>query len=360
MEISLKASSLRSRAYDYLRVGRYSLALPLFNDVAGERVKLSRNYDRGDTEQNFGFAEAAVGEDYGRAERLLKRAIEYDTVFSFGEGNRFVAWSYLGLGFVDAAQASYDEADQNYSHFIKCINKVDTLRVGKIHLKAHGHLGLASVALARGRLGDAERELKIPLLVLKEKQADEKHPVLAAHTRIVLGQLRDLQGRPDEAERDFRRALAVARTLGPEHPMAAFCLDGLGELDLKAGKPDDAERLFKEALALREKTLGKEHRDLAYSLDGLGRVAAAHGDWAAAEPLHGRALAILEKCLGVEHPDISAVASHRTAALRRLGRDIEARALDRRIRPRADAGFPGRLLAIPDDLFCRSCEQRDK
>ncbi|HWE37733.1 MAG TPA: tetratricopeptide repeat protein [Isosphaeraceae bacterium] len=358
------------KGHVFLRRGRYALSIPEFEAAHAEGLKMAFPESletmkvntaptdggglRGTTEKLLGVALAAVA-DYARAEKYLHAALTTDEKYFSGEINWCEGYEHFGLAFVHAARGRYDDAEREYSRFIQILKSDKSIKAGKLHITAHGYLGLASLALARGRLGDAERQMKIPLLVLKEKGIGEKHPVLAAHARIVLGQLRDREGRPDEAEREYRHALTICRTLGPDHPMAAFGLDGLGELEVEVGKLDDAEKHFREALVLREKMLGKDHRELGYSLDGLGRVAAARGDWAAAEPLLGRALAILEKGLGIDHPDVAVVALHRSRALSRLGRDAEATALDRRIPPHPGLSSQGRFLAVPDGLFCDYC-----
>jgi tetratricopeptide (TPR) repeat protein len=366
------SNELGDKGWEFLKRGRYALAIPSLEASHAERLKVAFPESaatlkvntaptdggglRAVTERQLGIAYAAAA-DYERAAKCLGDALRTNEAF-FGKYKNscyYVGFNHLDIAFVLAARGRYDDAEREYARSIQII-KNDKSRIrGRVDMTAHGYLGLASLALARSRTGDAEREMKLPLLVLKNKQTETKHPVLAAHARLVLGQLRDREGRPDEAEREYRRALTIGRTLGPDHPMAAFALDGLGELALQAGKLDDAEAHFKEALALRETMLGKDHRELAYSLDGLGRVAAARGDWAAAEPRYARALAILEKCLGIDHPDVAVLALHRSLALRNLDRGAEATALDRRIPSHPGLSSQGRFLAVPDDLFCRYC-----
>lgn len=353
-----------------LRRGHYARALPLLEAAHAEGLKfpfpesletLQVNRAptdgggmRGITERRLGIAHAAAA-DYAQAEKYLRAALDTEVMYFRDDNNIIIARNHFDLAFALAARGRYDEAEEEYSRFIQIITRDRLLKAGKLPNKAHGYLGLASLALARGRLGDAEREMKLPLLLLKEKRVDAKHPAFAAHARLILGQLRDREGRPDEAAEEYRHALTIARTLGPNHPTAAFALDGLAELDLQAGRLDAAEAGFREALALREPALGAEHRELAYSLDGLARVAMARGRGKDAEPPSGRALAILERCLGIEHPDVAVVAQHRATTLRDLGRDADAAALGRRIPSHPGLSSQGRFLAVPDGLFCEYC-----
>ena len=57
--------------------------------------------------------------------------------------------------------------------------------------------------------------------------------------------------------------------LGPMHPDTATSLNNLAVLYNSQGKYDDAEPLFKRALAVREEVLGPMHPDTATSLNNL-------------------------------------------------------------------------------------------
>ena len=160
-----------------------------------------------------------------------------------------------------------------------------------------------------------------------------------------LADLYDSQGKYDDAEPLYKRALAVKEeVLGPMHPDTATSLNNLADLYESQGKYDDAEPLYKRALAVREEVLGPMHPDTATSLNNLadlyttrantmtrsrstnghwrlggsiGTHASCHGDVAEqpgaslhnqgkyddAEPLYKRALAVREEVLGPMHPD---------------------------------------------------------
>lgn len=72
-------------------------------------------------------------------------------------------------------------------------------------------------------------------------------------------------------------------------------LYGLGEIRLAQGKHDEAEALFNRALAIRERTLGVERPDVARVLDGLARLYEQTGRKAEAEQIRARLKAIREK-----------------------------------------------------------------
>ncbi len=99
-----------------------------------------------------------------------------------------------------------------------------------------------------------------------------------------------------------------------KHPLAAYCLDGLGGNRPRSGPADQSEEHFHESLTVRQAPWARVIAEVAYSLDGLARVAAARGEREEAESLLKEASSILSRELGSAHPDLLAVAGH----LRRL------------------------------------------
>ena len=167
-----------------------------------------------------------------------------------------------------------------------------------------------------------------------------------AQSLNTLACLLDAQGRLDEAEPLYKRALAIEeRVRGPEHPNVAALLDNLATLhhardefaqaeayyrrapghtrvDQERAQPGAtlfnlavlyfdqgayraAEPLFLRTLALREKVLGRDHPEVAATLSGLATLYIKLDQDAKAEPLCRRALAILEPALGGDHPEVA-------------------------------------------------------
>ena len=85
----------------------------------------------------------------------------------------------------------------------------------------------------------------------------------------------------------------MKRPLEPEHPdiLIVGASTPCGKLYRSQGKGEEAESLFKRALVIREQALGTEHPDVAWSLNNLGEFYRTHGRYAEAEPLFERALA---------------------------------------------------------------------
>jgi tetratricopeptide (TPR) repeat protein len=64
----------------------------------------------------------------------------------------------------------------------------------------------------------------------------------------------------------------------------------------------EARKLYTRALRIDEKTLGPDHPDVADCLNALGYLLKIEGNYSEAEPILRRALAIDQKKLGPDHP----------------------------------------------------------
>ncbi|NJN21882.1 MAG: tetratricopeptide repeat protein [Leptolyngbya sp. RL_3_1] len=69
------------------------------------------------------------------------------------------------------------------------------------------------------------------------------------------------------------------------------------------GRPDEAEPLFQKALILHQKLFGYEHPDVALSLNNLAGVYTSQGRYNEAESLYLKTIAIAHVTLGMEHPN---------------------------------------------------------
>lgn len=315
---SLKTPYIRDLlTYSFVRYHNINLFLSNgFKLYDGAALAVLGRYD----EAGRRFAEMAT-----YAERV------YPNTYSTFAGN-----AYQGLAFVSAARGRYDEAADAYRLALAHVEKNEP-QVGHPPPTSVALIlaALADVEVARGRLDAAEPCIRQAAAVQQAQETLRMGPAPPDRATVltVLAHLRFHQGRYSEAYDHDSDALAILREIRKDHPLAGFCLDGMGEVELVRNHLDLAEEHFREARKVREAALGKEHRDVASSLDGLGRVAAARGDRKAAESFFHRASMILDDALGARHPDTEAVAAHARALGRRSGGDAA--------RPAA------RFLAIP-------------
>ena len=137
-------------------------------------------------------------------------------------------------------------------------------------------------------------------------------------------------GHLEKAARLFTAALEEAEQFGSRDPRLARSLVDLARVYDAQGQTTDADRLYKRALAIAEKDAGKGDPELAAIIESLADRALAQGKPADAERLYKRALAIWEKALGKSHPMLVTIMEHYAAVLRDSGRTAEAVKLEKR------------------------------
>ena len=114
----------------------------------------------------------------------------------------------------------------------------------------------------------------------------------------------------------FERAVAAAqRSLGEDQTAVADLTNNLALVLVEVGRLDEAEAHARRALAIRRR-VGVEHPGMAASLSAIGQVEAARGRTEAANAALDEALAIYRRTRGPVHPDV--LATLRTAAAERV------------------------------------------
>jgi tetratricopeptide (TPR) repeat protein/predicted Ser/Thr protein kinase len=186
-------------------------------------------------------------------------------------------------------------------------------RLGPGHDLLRGWLrqGEGNLALARN---DFERALALHRegLVLKEKVLPSDHPDIARSLASVAEDLHRL-GKDAEALDDMRRARAIdERAYGPTSESRLQYLSNEGDYLVALGRPKEAVPVYEDALGRAEKT-GPESPILAYPLAGLGRAWLALGRPDEARPLLEHALRVRTR-----GPDDVDVAETRFALARAL------------------------------------------
>src|SRR5262249_17876569 len=106
-----------------------------------------------------------------------------------------------------------------------------------------------------------------------------------------------------EAEKQFRAAFDMVRTLGRGEPRVASSCDDLAYLYFKQGRAADAEPLAKSAIAAWEAIQPPASTRLAWSLGNLAGIYAAQSKYTEAEPVAERALALTEQRKGDDDVD---------------------------------------------------------
>ncbi len=177
------------------------------------------------------------------------------------------------------------------------------------------------------RYGDAER-----LLIAAVRRAERQTHRLG-ELAIVLGRLADLyrtQGRYEEAERTYRRAIGICEAQAPA--TLARMLNGLALVYRAQGLYADAEPLSRRAVETAEREHGVDHAITAAAVRNLMTIYLAQRRYHEAGPLFRRVVALKERALGPRHPALAGSMSAFAAFLRQTRADDEAALWEERVR----------------------------
>jgi tetratricopeptide (TPR) repeat protein len=195
--------------------------------------------------------------DTGHAEELFRRALELREGV-LGAEHPTVVSSINNLAALYVARGALDEAEPLLQRAMTATTK--RLEAAQADLSVNIN-NMVRLYYKRGEYTRAE-PLLLQLLASKRPLGAE-HPDIAA-VLVSLAKLRQSMGRPDAAERVWRRVLAVRdRTLPPTDPGILAVLDGLAEACAAQGKAEDEYVVRERALRAREQVLGGDHPALA-------------------------------------------------------------------------------------------------
>jgi serine/threonine protein kinase/tetratricopeptide (TPR) repeat protein len=226
-----------------------------------------------------------------------------------------VGTAYAALGLYDEARTQLDEA-----------LAVRTRTEGPTSLPvAETELALAKVTASHGDLAAAEGHYA-RALAIRESLLGRNHP-LVARVAHGLGALRLHQGRPDEAEVEYGRALRIEERSTTDSAEMAGDLMGLGVSAWQRKRYAQAETLMKRSIAVQEQHLGPDHLEVAKLLNNLATLYWSTERYADALPIHERVRTTFERTLDPSHPDVAAAYNNLGEDYWKLGRLDEAESL---------------------------------
>ncbi len=138
-----------------------------------------------------------------------------------------------------------------------------------------------------GKLSMA-REYAVRSLAVYEMR-DEQRLVGLTHQR--LGKALERQSNLDDAEQEYRKAIAIERELNDE-VAASICHTCLAELLLKRGQMEQAEQEAQEALSFARSS--KDPQTQGQALIALAQIRHQSGDFASADEYFSQALELLD------------------------------------------------------------------
>jgi tetratricopeptide (TPR) repeat protein len=259
---------------------------------------------------------AFVAGDYDRARALVGEAIA--SAEAIGLSAR-VGNDYNTRGAIELRAGNYDAARTAFE------------RAGELLAASFGtqhpeygrvQVNLSLVFERLGRLDEAIARLVVGRDVLAADLGAEDPQVAQANHNLAA--FLELAGRPDEAEPVAAAALStLIAKLGADDPRVAAVWTTLGRAQLGRGELGAAAVSLDRAIAVRSAALGPNHPDLALPLQSRARLRVREGRPAVALEDIEHAFALVAAA-EFDASDRAEMALVRTAALRQLGRGIEA------------------------------------
>ncbi len=255
-------------------------------------------------------------EDYRRSVRLTRE--------SYGPESAVVAWPLNGLATLHENVGEYVEARRLYE---RALAIADSTLEPKNPFIASCLNNLAYVLVKLGDYDEARSTLVRALALARAAQEPDRARIAAILS--VLAGVQSRQGNISEALSLHDEALALRESfLGPDHPFLATNLQGRGFCLLCEGKPGEAEADFRRALHILEAPVtGSSFDDLAVAAKGLGDALSAQGHLDEAAEAYAKALDTAQSKLGGNHPRVAEVCSAISALDRTRGNREEALAM---------------------------------
>jgi esterase/lipase superfamily enzyme len=206
------------------------------------------------------------------------------------------------------------------------VNEINGLSQRAKELAQAGNLSEA-IPLAEQAVGMARTQL------------EAKSPLLAVCLNRLAGLYRDA-GRYDEAERNYKEAIEIRRSVDPDQYPDS--LNDLGLLYWDISRYGEAEQLFKQVVGLYREKLGPNHEYVATAATNLGLLYRDMGRYEDAENVMLQGKTIREKLTtSTRDEDIANSDSNLAGLYRDMGRPAEAEPLARK------------ALALREKLFGR-------
>ncbi|HEY3135428.1 MAG TPA: tetratricopeptide repeat protein [Blastocatellia bacterium] len=285
------ADRLGNLAECYDRQGGYEKAEPLYKRVVEIRTSNLDVNPRAAIESlsNLAFLYFERGK-YAEAERRFNEALDVWNNSKKPQPSDAVPM-YDGLAAIYRERGEYDKAEQ-FLHQVRQLHK---------ELVEYDHTlvadDLENMALVRLRQNSPGTQVETEqlfreVLRIRDNALGRDHPDTAsAASDLAFFYLK--QGKLKPAEENFVEALKIQEAL-PYSPALATTLYGLARSFRDQGRYDEAEPLFKRALAIQEKAI-PDHPDLIETLNDYADLLRKMNRGADASQLEARAAQIIER-----------------------------------------------------------------
>jgi len=300
----LEGASLNNLSLVYDEQGDYDTSLGQYQRVL--ELYRGAEFPRGvgDTLGNIGGVHLLLGqfrEALGYYQQALEISERLQSKPSMSQDHGNIGLCLLGLGEIDSALAHFDRATGL------------AMQAGMRQDQAYWLRAKGNGLVQQGQYGLALRSYRAALAIYEGIDAQAEF-LEALHDS---GRLHLLLGDAISAERDFKRALEMAQSLGFDRGVTRN-LVSLGDVEIRRGRLESALELYGHAQR-RAATAGQQHT-LALSLLRLARVHRAQRMLDPATVATGQALVIAER---IGAPGLVAEAMFSRAEVARLQKRLK-------------------------------------
>jgi len=226
-----------------------------------------------------------------------------------------VAESLNNLAVVQAALGQLDVADSLYRRAIAIRKQV----LGPDNpLLGFAYNNLAALLEERRELPAAESLYRAALEI--ETAAFGPDNPRQSTNFVNLGRVLGRLGRNEEAETMLEAALRLDRLRGEHHPFVAYDLRTLGDFFWTTKQPAKAERYYRDALAIYRSLTEPDPLSIGSTLRGLALLKLDARDFAGAQPLLAEAVESWEALLPNDHANLNQMRGLLGEAYAGLGR----------------------------------------
>jgi len=261
---------------------------------------------------------ALAEENYKKAYEMSKAQGDNPSI------SRLLMCGRLGTILVD--DSKFDEAETTLR---SCVNKSPPPSFDKDDFLAR--TAFISALQHQGKLDEAE-SMSRDMLQSVQKALPPDSPEIADSLNMLslTIQHEKLGIHMMEAENYMRQAIAICRKTAEENDLrCAIFEDNLGEQLAGEEKFDEAEKHIKYALQMRTLKLGENHPYTASTAYNLGRLYFLQERYEEAVPILKKVLANFRTTYGANSTYLEDVQHYLVSSLRKLGKDQEARRIER-------------------------------
>jgi tetratricopeptide (TPR) repeat protein len=285
------ASSLNNLAYDYLEMGRFDDAEPLYRRALAMHEKLlGPNHPKVGLSLN-NLAEISWHQnDLEEAESLYRRALAIK-LKTIGLLHPSTEKTVNNLAQIYREQGRYQEAYHLFEDSVAIAEKT----LGPDHPDVARALNnWSSIYFDLGDYETATR-LLLEAIAIRERNGQIKHPSLA-NTFFNLAGAHEEAGLEVESKSlvEVGRALWRDKDLGPEDASLIADLEPLVEVYLGSGSDQEAAWLLEFVIAFKEEIYGIESQEVADSLEDYASVLKILGQFDEALVVEDRAAVMRE------------------------------------------------------------------